>query len=216
MKLAILLVVGLVAVVSGTTEEKLAAALFKDYNKNVNPPSTPLDMALSYMCAALNKADYQLTSRLLEKYTWQDSRLTWDPKTYDGITHLRYPAKHLWTPDVKLYNSQYEAETRDEVNAVIFNNGTVLWIPIATYKTSCVPLRRSAFSCQLKLGSWTYSANTIGMKLSGPGFDKFMYLESCPYDLVEPSIKVENMTYPCCPDEPYATMTVDFLLHDRV
>jgi len=217
LKLAALLLVCLTAVVvSQTTEEKLAAVLFKDYNKNVSPHSTPLNMALSYMCANINKANLQLTSRLLEKYTWEDSRLKWDPKSYEGITHLRYPARHLWTPDFKLYNSPYEAETRDEVNSVIFNNGTVLWIPIATYKTACAPLRRNTFSCQLKLGSWTYSANTIGMKLSGTGFDKVMYLDACPYDIVEPQIKVENVTYPCCPEEPYGTMTVNFLLHDRV
>lgn len=70
--------------------------------------------------------------------------------------------------------------------------------------------------CLFRLGSWTYSANLIGLKLNGPGFDKVMYLDSCPYDIVEPVIKVENVTYPCCPEDPYATMSVNFLLHDRV
>jgi len=203
-------------VTSGTTEEKLAAVLFKDYNKNVNPPSTPLEVSLSYLCADINKANLQLNSRVVEKYTWVDSRFKWDPKAYDGITQLRYPARHLWTPDFKLYNSQYEEETRDEVNGVILNNGTVVWVPIANYKTSCAPLRRNTFSCHLSFGSWTYNADMLGLKLSGTGFDKDMYLDSCPYDIIEPKIKVENNTYPCCPGESYSSMSVNFLLQDRV
>lgn len=215
LKVGALILFGLTVVTAITVEEKLIAALFKDYNKGVNPPSTPLDVALSYLCADVNKANLQLTSRLLEKYTWQDSRLKWTPKDYDNLTAIRYPAYHLWKPDLKLYNSQYEEETRDNVNVVIYSNGTVLWVPIATYKTNCLPLRRNAFSCELLLGPWTYSTNTVGLNLAGKGFDTFMYLDSCPYEIVEPQIKVENKTYPCCPDEAYASMDVRFVVHGR-
>lgn len=35
---------------------------------------------------------------------WNDYRLRWDPEKYDGIKKLRIPSKHLWLPDIVLYN----------------------------------------------------------------------------------------------------------------
>lgn len=216
LKFGVFLLVCVAVATAITVEEKLVATIFKDYNKGVNPPTTPLEFGLSYLCADVNKANLQLTSRLLEKYTWQDSRLKWNPADYDNLTIIRYPASQLWKPDMKLYNSQHEEETRDEVNAVINSNGTILWIPIATYKTHCLPLRRNAFSCEIKLGPWTYSSKTIGLNLAGKGLDTFMYLDTCAYEIAEPQIKAENITYPCCPDEQYTSIDARFVVHDRV
>lgn len=216
--ISVLFLFGFAALVASAppAEEKLAAILFKDYNKNVNPGSTPLTVGLSYLCADLNKENLHLTSRVLEKYTWQDSRLTWTPKEHNDLKALRYPARHLWTPDFKLYNSQKEVETRDEVNAVIYSNGTVLWVPIATYHSACLPVRRNVFHCSLTFGTWTYDAGIVGLNATEPGLDKIMYLDTCPYSIIEPKVEVKNQTYPCCGDEKYATMYVNFLVQGIV
>jgi len=200
----------------GTTQ-KLVKDLMKDYMMEIDPGTTNLTVGISYLCADLSRFTLKLTSRVLESYMWHDSRLTWDPTKYDGIKMIRYPAKLIWTPDFRLYNSQDEQEVRDDVNAVIMANGTVLWIPMATYKTYCEPGREDkgdSIACILKLGSWTYDANTL--KLQSNDLDlKSMYLDTCPYVITEPKVDVESKVYPCCA-EPYASMIVSFRIHHRM
>ena len=41
---------------------------------------------------------------MLSVQEWNDYRLRWDPEKYDGIKKLRIPSKHLWLPDIVLYN----------------------------------------------------------------------------------------------------------------
>lgn len=40
---------------------------------------------------------------------WNDYRLRWDPDQYEGIKKLRIPSKHIWLPDIVLYNKLVEA-----------------------------------------------------------------------------------------------------------
>lgn len=35
---------------------------------------------------------------------WVDYRLSWDPAKYEGIDKLRIPSRHIWLPDIVLYN----------------------------------------------------------------------------------------------------------------
>lgn len=35
---------------------------------------------------------------------WVDYRLSWDPAQYEGIVKLRIPSRHVWLPDIVLYN----------------------------------------------------------------------------------------------------------------
>jgi len=198
------------------TGQKLAKELLKDYMTEVDPGITDLSFGISYLCADLNRFTLELRSKVIEIYLWHDSRLTWDPSKYDGIRHIRLPAKKIWVPDFKIYNTQNEAEVRDDVNAVIFSNGTVMWIPMVSYRTYCAPGRDKGDSivCMLQIGSWTYDADTL--KLEGHDLDTHsMYLDSCPYVITEPQVRVESKVYPCCP-EPYAAMFVRFRIHHRL
>jgi nicotinic acetylcholine receptor len=203
---------------SSADKQKLLADLMKDYMKAVEPDDTPLKMAISYVCASLNKETHELTSKLLEKYTWQDNRLKWNPDEHGGITQMRIPAKMLWTPDVKLYTAKNEEEVRDEVNTVAMSNGTVLWMPMVAYKTYCSPASDEsedrASTCQIKIGSWTYDADTLDLQLDGDGFDTFMYIDSCPYTIQDPKVKIDSQQYPCCP-EKYASMHIEFKVAPR-
>jgi hypothetical protein len=198
------------------TTQKLVKELLKDYMKEVDPGATNLSLGIGYLCADLSRFTLQLTSKVIESYLWVDSRLKWDPSKYDGIQQIRLPAKLIWTPDFKLYNTLNEPEERDEVNAVIMANGTVLWIPMVIYKTYCEPGRDKgdSISCLLQLGSWTYDADNL--KLQSRDLDtSSMYLDACPYVITEPKVKVDTKVYPCCP-EPYASMFVSFRLHHRL
>jgi len=199
------------------TTQKLVKDLMKDYLKEVDPGSTNLTFGISYVCADLSRFTLELNSKVLESYMWQDSRLKWDPTKYDGIQQIRYPAKLIWTPDFKLYNTQSDPEITDDVNTVIMANGTVLWIPMVTYKTYCEPGRDKgdSISCVLKLGSWTYDANNLKLDSRGDLDTTSMYLDTCPYVITEPKVDVETKVYPCCA-EPYASMFIRFRLHHRL
>jgi len=201
-----------------TIKEKLAGDLLRGYMKEIDPGNTPLKMGLSYVCADLNRQTHQMTSKLLEKYTWIDTRLRWQPSEYEGIELFRLPAKMIWTPDVKLYNAQWEGEVRDAVNVVISSNGTVLWIPLVAYKTPCSPSQaegeENTEECKIQIGSWTYDANMLDLQLQDTGFDTFMYLDTCPYVISDVTARVDKQTYPCCP-EPYASLLVSFKLRPR-
>ena len=35
---------------------------------------------------------------------WEDERLLWDPKDYNGLQILRIPCEKIWLPDIVLYN----------------------------------------------------------------------------------------------------------------
>jgi len=215
LKLAILCVVLAQVFANTDHKQRLVSDLMKNYMREIEPNATPLKMSVSYVCANLNTDSHELTSKLLEKYTWQDNRLMWTPSHYGGIDLVIFPAKMIWTPDFKLYTAHKDAEMRDDVNAIIFSNGTVLWIPMVVYKTYCDPTSKDeSTTCKLSIGSWTYDANTLMLKVDGEGFDTFMYIDNCPYTISEPKATVFTTTYPCCP-EPYSSMKIEFKITPR-
>jgi len=218
MKIFVLLlaIVAVTQAAETVSAQNLVKDLMKDYLKEVDPGSTNMTLSIVYMCAELSRYTLQLTSKVMESYMWHDSRLTWDPSKYEGIQQIRYPANKIWTPDFKLYNAQSEPESRDEVNAVIMANGTVIWIPMVTYSTYCEPGREKGDSvvCMLQLGSWTYDANTL--RLDTRDLDTTsMYLDTCPYVITDPKVDVKTKVYPCCPD-PYSSLFVRFGVHHRL
>lgn len=55
---------------------------------------------------------------------WSDEVLRWDPNKFGGVTQIRLPATHIWTPDIVLYNKY--------VLYILLNNYSVLTV-LSTY-----------------------------------------------------------------------------------
>ncbi|KAG5443110.1 Neuronal acetylcholine receptor subunit beta-3, partial [Clonorchis sinensis] len=94
-------------------------------------------------------------------YQWQDSLLTWNHSEYGDIRSVRIFPSYIWTPDIKLYNFADERlKEHREARVVIQNDGSVLWIPQALFKSTCeVEITYFPFDtqvCMLEFGSWTY------------------------------------------------------------
>jgi len=65
--------------------------------------------------------------------------------------------------DVCSADGKYEVSYKP--NVVIYNDGRILWIPIAIYQSSCViNVKYFPFDeqeCQMEFGSWTFNADQV-------------------------------------------------------
>jgi hypothetical protein len=105
--------------------------------------------------------------------------------------------------------------------AVVNYDGTVLWIPQAIFKSSCViDITHFPFdeqTCFMKFGSWTYD----GFKLDIDFFDDLEsvdlndYIISNEWHVVEHPARKNIVTYPCC-EEPYLDLTFTLKLRRKV
>ncbi|XP_019626628.1 PREDICTED: LOW QUALITY PROTEIN: uncharacterized protein LOC109471719 [Branchiostoma belcheri] len=50
----------------------------------------------------LEEKKEQLVASVVIHFTWQDSRLSWDPKYYDNIETISVPGSSIWTPTLTL------------------------------------------------------------------------------------------------------------------
>ena len=108
-----------------------------------------------------------------------------------------------------------------EAFAVVSYDGTVLWIPQAIYKSSCViDITYFPFdiqTCKLKFGSWTYD----GFKLDVDFYDDLEevdlndYIESNEWQVMEHPARKNTKKYPCC-NEPYPDLTFRLKLRRKV
>ena len=102
-------------------------------------------------------------------------------------------------------------EHRDAL-AVVSNDGNVLWIPMAIYRSTCaidiLNFPYDSQECYMKFGSWTYD----GFKLDVDFYDSLEevdvtdYVQSNEWRLLAHPAKKNVKYYPCC-KEPYPDLT---------
>ncbi|ESO00681.1 hypothetical protein HELRODRAFT_82780, partial [Helobdella robusta] len=123
------------------------------------------NMALIQLINVDEKNQIVLTNVWL-RMMWHDYQLKWDPYEYGGIGVIRMPAVEVWKPDIVLFNNadgRYEVSYKS--NVVLSNDGKILWIPPAIYKSSCtIDVEYFPFDeqeCHLKFGSWTFNGDQV-------------------------------------------------------
>ncbi|VDO10728.1 unnamed protein product, partial [Brugia timori] len=91
-------------------EGQLHQDLLYGYNKIPRPIKNSTDVLTVNLGASLiriidvDEKNQILTTNLWLEMQWNDSKLTWDPSKYGGITALHIPSDQIWTPDLVLYN----------------------------------------------------------------------------------------------------------------
>ncbi|KAI8515683.1 hypothetical protein Bbelb_064960 [Branchiostoma belcheri] len=77
----------------------------------------------------LDEKKEQLIASLIFQFTWQDSRLEWDPKYYDGIDVFSVPGSSVWTPALSLKRNADPSYTGLEkgIPVQVNNTGVVTW-----------------------------------------------------------------------------------------
>ncbi|KAM3865130.1 neuronal acetylcholine receptor subunit beta-2-like [Diretmus argenteus] len=154
-----------------------------------------------------------MTTNLWLFQEWNDYRLRWDPDKYEGIKKLRIPSKHIWLPDIVLYNNADGVyEVSFYCNAVVSNTGDIFWLPPAIYKSACaIEVKNFPFdqqNCTLKFRSWTYDHTEVDLILTSDFASRDDFTPSGEWDIVSlPARKNEDPH-----DITYLDITYDFVI----
>ncbi|KFQ49018.1 hypothetical protein N333_06391, partial [Nestor notabilis] len=202
-------------------EEKLMNHLLSPdrYNKLIRPAvnssqlvSIELHVSLAQLIS-VNEREQIMTTNVWLNQEWADYRLAWKPSDYEGINRLRIPVKHIWLPDIVLYNNAdgtYEVSLY--TNALVMSNGSIRWLPPAICKSACkIEVKYFPFdqqNCTLKFRSWTYDHTEIDMVLKTSMASMDDFTPSGEWDIVAlPGRRTVNPL-----DPYYVDVTYDFII----
>ncbi|XP_051953144.1 neuronal acetylcholine receptor subunit beta-4-like [Xyrauchen texanus] len=207
--------------VSADSEERLMNWLLgkERYNKLIRPAlnrtervTVLLQVSLAQLIS-VNEREQIMTTNVWLTQNWNDYRLSWDPAKYEGIDKLRIPSRHIWLPDIVLYNN---ADGTYEVtvftNAVVLFNGSIAWLPPAIYKSACkIEVKHFPFdqqNCTLKFRSWTYDHTEIDLVLKSEVASMDDFTPSGEWDILAlPGRRTVNPL-----DPTYVDLTYDFII----
>ncbi|CDQ64340.1 unnamed protein product [Oncorhynchus mykiss] len=129
------------------SEERLMNWLLRNdrYNKLIRPAvnrtervTVKLQVSLAQLIS-VNEREQIMTTNVWLTQHWDDYRLSWDPSQYDGIDKLRIPSRHIWLPDIVLYNkvnSFYKVWLSDR-GLEVCGNGGGPYVPVDLYNSVC-------------------------------------------------------------------------------
>lgn len=203
----------LLTVFAGTPKEHLLRDLLDKYDANVDPGNIKLKLGVVLTCASYDDDTDTVTSSVWESHAWKDPRLTWTPSEYGGLDTLRIPSELVWTPDTTQYYSVTSKTERADVNVVVKSDGSIIWIPRATYEVACTGEKE--ITCPWKIGSWTYDGNNVALETQGSSpLDLTYYGENCPLVVVSHKAEIVSHVYPCC-EEPYPSLDATIVFKQR-
>lgn len=158
---------------TGTWIDKLKKDLFANYDHSVRPAQyynvTNLNYGLTIMHVDIDEENSILSTYGWVAMDWVDEKLKWNPDNYGQLASFRIDPDSIWKPDVVLYNNARGSDNLHygKTNAIIYNNGTVLWVPPSDFHSFCeLNLRHWPFdhqTCILKVGSWTYDGFQLNL-----------------------------------------------------
>uniref|UniRef100_A0A4W4FEJ0 Cholinergic receptor, nicotinic, beta 2 n=1 Tax=Electrophorus electricus TaxID=8005 RepID=A0A4W4FEJ0_ELEEL len=206
------------------TEERLVEHLLNPahYNKLIRPATNGSELVTVQLMVSLaqlisvHEREQIMTTNVWLTQEWQDYRLTWVPEEFDGMKKVRLPSKHIWLPDVVLYNNadgMYEVSFYS--NAVVSYDGSVFWLPPAIYKSACkIEVKHFPFdqqNCTLTFRSWTYERTEVDLVLRADVASMDDFTPSGEWDIIAlPGRRNEN------PSEPaYVDITYDFIIRRK-
>ncbi|XP_004619320.2 neuronal acetylcholine receptor subunit beta-2 [Sorex araneus] len=225
---ALLLCASLLQLCSGVwatdTEERLVEHLLDPsrYNKLIRPATNGSDLVTVQLMVSLaqlisvHEREQIMTTNVWLTQEWEDYRLTWNPEEFDNMKKVRLPSKHIWLPDVVLYNNadgMYEVSFYS--NAVVSYDGSIFWLPPAIYKSACkIEVKHFPFdqqNCTMKFRSWTYDRTEIDLVLKSDVASLDDFTPSGEWDIVAlPGRRNENPA-----DSTYVDITYDFIIRRK-
>ncbi|XP_075763660.1 neuronal acetylcholine receptor subunit beta-2 [Pelodiscus sinensis] len=206
------------------TEERLVEYLLDPsrYNKLIRPATNGSELVTVQLMVSLaqlisvHEREQIMTTNVWLTQEWEDYRLTWKPEEFDNMRKVRLPSKHIWLPDVVLYNNadgMYEVSFYS--NAVVSYDGSIFWLPPAIYKSACkIEVKHFPFdqqNCTMKFRSWTYDRTEIDLVLKSEVASLDDFTPSGEWDIVAlPGRRNENPE-----DSTYVDITYDFIIRRK-
>jgi len=147
-----------------------------------------------------------LTTLIWLDMSWEDDYLKWDPADFGGVERLQLPPSKVWTPDIFLFNDVTghfgDELKRDNPFLVVESNGHVRWIPPLVVKTMCdfTGNEKETQTCELKFGSWVYTATQLDLLSRISSMDLEGYTSSQIWDLESARVERHETKYDCCPE----------------
>ncbi|XP_039614164.1 neuronal acetylcholine receptor subunit beta-3a [Polypterus senegalus] len=177
------------------TEDALLRNLFRGYQKWVRPVlhsndtiTVKFGLKISQLVDVDEKNQLMTTNVWLWE-EWTDHKLRWNPEEYGGITSIRVPSETIWLPDIVLYeNADGRFEGSLMTKVIVKYNGTVMWTPPASYKSSCTmdvtffPFDRQ--NCSMKFGSWTYDGDMVDLILLDDHVDRKDFFDNGEWEIL--------------------------------
>uniref|UniRef100_A0A8C4XAY9 Cholinergic receptor nicotinic beta 3 subunit b n=1 Tax=Erpetoichthys calabaricus TaxID=27687 RepID=A0A8C4XAY9_ERPCA len=175
--------------------DALLQNLFRGYQKWVRPVlhsndtiTVKFGLKISQLVDVDEKNQLMTTNVWLWE-EWTDHKLRWNPEEYGGITSIRVPSETIWLPDIVLYeNADGRFEGSLMTKVIVKYNGTVMWTPPASYKSSCTmdvtffPFDRQ--NCSMKFGSWTYDGNMVDLILLDDHVDRKDFFDNGEWEIL--------------------------------
>ncbi|KAJ6657019.1 hypothetical protein lerEdw1_003020 [Lerista edwardsae] len=206
------------------TEERLVEHLLDPsrYNKLIRPATNGSELVTVQLMVSLaqlisvHEREQIMTTNVWLTQEWEDYRLTWNPEEFDDMKKVRLPSKHIWLPDVVLYNNadgMYEVSFYS--NAVVSYDGSIFWLPPAIYKSACkIEVKHFPFdqqNCTMKFRSWTYDRTEIDLVLKSEVASLDDFTPSGEWDIIAlPGRRNENPN-----DSTYVDITYDFIIRRK-
>ncbi|XP_063710489.1 neuronal acetylcholine receptor subunit alpha-10-like isoform X2 [Symsagittifera roscoffensis] len=190
-------------------EAALLEHLLHSYDSRARPVkniSTTIFLDLSmYLVQILKLSEKEqvLLSNVWLILTWQDEFLRWNASEW-GMDRIRIPARHLWLPDLTLYNNAQEADpilaNMFASTAVASHDGSVtLWPRPLILQSNCrIDVLYFPFDvqhCYLKFSSWAYSAIQVNLTSTEGAIYLDDYIPSTEWQLLVAYTEVSYITY---------------------
>ena len=159
---------------------------------------------------------------------WTDTRLSWNPEDYGGITTLKVLGRNFadaqegneaWVPDITVYNGREGfTDTLQPAMMDLANDGSIFWSRPGRMELMCrfaglVAFPYDNLNCTSTLGGWATGSDYQHVELvDGDGIDRLIHDDQ---DTISPSYGVytvlnvsatkKDVMYDCC-NYPFPTI----------
>lgn len=177
-------------------EQRLYRDLLANYDSAVRPVhnvSSVVNISVRItlnQIVDLDERTQVLTTNVFIDQRWQDENMVWNTTSYNGIKTLRVPASNVWLPDTFIFNNADDASAGfvHSVYVLVTHNGSVLWpVPVKLLSSCKVDITYFPFDdqmCELRFGSWIYSADWVDFDSTVDSFDLSNYIDNSEWKLL--------------------------------
>ncbi|XP_035260139.1 5-hydroxytryptamine receptor 3A-like [Anguilla anguilla] len=96
---------------------------------------------------------------------WRDEFLSWDPSSYDGLSHFTLPASQVWTPDLFVREAVSESRQQADPFVSVSSSGWVRRSELVQLRLHCglslflFPFDKQ--TCNITLGSYLHAVQDV-------------------------------------------------------